>query len=449
MFCNSPSTKTQYPRRLKLFFDFIGLPGKDLEEQGQAFLDNAKQQDRNWPSQQIMIYLDHEKQRVLRKEISAGTLKTLWTPIKTFCDAYVGDLPPINWKRISKSMPRFRPFSSDRVQTLEEIRKLVDYPDRRIKAIIYTMASSGIRIGACDYLKWKHIVPIKDDKTGEIQAAKIIVYAGEPEEYFSFITPEAYQALKAYMDFRAMWGEHITGESWAMRDYFRTADVKRKPDKNGKMKGGATGVATRPKLLTSKAMGRMLTRAYYEQGLRESLQQGTRRHDFKTAHGFRKFFKTRAEQTMNRLNVEYLLGHSVGMNSNYYRPTEQELLSDYLKALPSLTVNEDITNIKKHQEALEQRQVEKEGEIQELKLQQENNSKQLQTVIQLLGELVSKSSALGFEDIKWPILDIMSYYQDKKGGGGGGGGEEAGLSMTKGLLKRWWAGKEKEKKEKE
>jgi hypothetical protein len=56
MFCNSPSTKTQYRRRLKLFFDFIGLEGEDLEEQGQAFSDHAKHEGaRAWSSQQIMI----------------------------------------------------------------------------------------------------------------------------------------------------------------------------------------------------------------------------------------------------------------------------------------------------------------------------------------------------------------------------------------------------------
>jgi hypothetical protein len=83
MFCNSPSTKAQYPRRLKLFFDFIGLEGEHLEEQGQAFIDHAKQEEeRAWSSQQIMMYLGNQKQRVLRKEISPGTLKTLWTLIK-------------------------------------------------------------------------------------------------------------------------------------------------------------------------------------------------------------------------------------------------------------------------------------------------------------------------------------------------------------------------------
>lgn len=40
------------------------------------------------------------------------------------------------------------------------------------------MISSGIRLGAWDYLKWKHIVPIKYQE-GEVLAAKIIIYAGE------------------------------------------------------------------------------------------------------------------------------------------------------------------------------------------------------------------------------------------------------------------------------
>ena len=53
--------------------------------------------------------------------------------------------------------------SNDRAPTMEEIQKRVEYPDRRIKAIIYTMASSGIRIGAWDYLQWKHVTPITNN----------------------------------------------------------------------------------------------------------------------------------------------------------------------------------------------------------------------------------------------------------------------------------------------
>jgi hypothetical protein len=71
---------------------------------------------------------------------------------------------------------------------LEEIQRLIEYPDRRIKPIVYTMVYSGIRIGAWDYLQWKHVSPMINAK-GETVAAKLLVYTGEAEEYYIFITP--------------------------------------------------------------------------------------------------------------------------------------------------------------------------------------------------------------------------------------------------------------------
>ena len=90
------------------------------------------------------------------------------------------------WSKIKRGLPRGRHYADDRIPTLDEIRKLVEYPDRRVKAIIYTMASSGIRLGAWDYLKWGHIKPIIHNE--QTMAAKITVYAGENEQYYSYIT---------------------------------------------------------------------------------------------------------------------------------------------------------------------------------------------------------------------------------------------------------------------
>ena len=91
----------------------------------------------------------------------------------------------------------------------------------RIKPIIYAMASGGFRLGEWDYIRWKHISIFTNDK-GEVIAAKVRIYADEPEEYYTFITPEAYFALKEWMDFRASYGEQIKRESWLMREFFRS-----------------------------------------------------------------------------------------------------------------------------------------------------------------------------------------------------------------------------------
>lgn len=62
------------------------------------------------------------------------------------------------------------------------------------------MVSSGIRVGAWDYLRWGNIVPIK--KNDCLMAAKMTAYSGEADEYFTFISPEAFRALETWMEFR-------------------------------------------------------------------------------------------------------------------------------------------------------------------------------------------------------------------------------------------------------
>jgi hypothetical protein len=318
----SDTTKYYYLRRLRIFFDHIHLlPDKNIRERCNYFVRNGKENS-DWALKNIIKFLQFQKERVSRGEITSGTLKNYLKAIKLLCDSAEFS---ITWKKITRGLPKVRRYANDRAPTIEEIQRISEYPDRRMKAIVYTMASSGIRIGAWDYLRWGHIKPIK---IGENTLAKMIVYAGDEEEYITFISPEAYSELKKWMDYRKNAGEEINEKSWVMRQLW-----------NAK-KGRKFGLVTVPKKLKSIGIKHLMEDALWTQDIRKKSQINGNRYEFQSNHGFRKWFKTQCELAgMRSINIEILMGHSIGISDSYYRIKEEELLEDYTKAINSLSVN--------------------------------------------------------------------------------------------------------------
>ena len=78
--------------------------------------------------------------------------------------------------------------------------------------------------------------------------------------------------------------------------------------------------------------------------MREPLTDEKKRHEFQAIHSFRKFFKSHCEQVMKSINVEILMSHAIGVSNSYYKPTEKELLEEYLKAISVLTINKNNNN---------------------------------------------------------------------------------------------------------
>jgi len=390
----SELTRKYYERRLKKFLDFIQFEiaiSREIEKRCNDFAEKGKS-NIDWAINQIIRFLHFQKERVENENITAATLKNFIKSLKVFCDCADLDIP---WKKITRGLPKGTQAANDRAPTIEEIRKLVEYPDRRIKPIVYTMVSSGIRLGAWDYFQWKHIEPITKEN-GEVVAAKLRVYVGDIEEYYTFITAEAYNSLKEWMDFRASYGEKITGTSWLMRDLWQTTNMNY---------GARWGLATSPKKLKSSGIKRLLERAIWEQGIRQPLTEGVKRHEWKAAHGFRKFYKSRAEQIMRPINVEITMGHDIGISASYYKPTEHEVLDDYLKAIDLLTINDDKLTLQKQVTELTEKSKEenyiikgklseKEKEIDVLRKQQEERDDALTSLSDQVMKLMAEVQEL-------------------------------------------------------
>ena len=214
----------------------------------------------------------------------------------------------LNSTKITKFMPEQRKVKKDRGYEHQEISKMLEIADERMRVVILLLASTGMRIGAIPTLK------IRD-----VDNVKITVYENDKEEYFTFITPECKNAIDHYIDTRSRYGEKIDDDSFLVREQFDIRD-------NFAIK-------------VCKGVGREVLQWKLRDIARRS---NVRSKQVPIAHGFRKFaMKQFVNAKINPEIREMLMGHKIGLASAYCRPTEQEMLAEYMKAVNNLTINEE------------------------------------------------------------------------------------------------------------
>ena len=107
----------------------------------------------------------------------------------------------LNINKISRFMPDKRKSNKDRGYLHEEIHKLLDVADERMRTVILLLSSSGMRIGAIPSIRLRNIEKILIDSITSV-IYKITVYEGEKEEHFTFCTPECAKAIDQYLEMR-------------------------------------------------------------------------------------------------------------------------------------------------------------------------------------------------------------------------------------------------------
>jgi len=213
----------------------------------------------------------------------------------------------LNTDKIGKFIPEYKKMKKDRAYTHEQIHKLLDFADERLRVVIYILASSGIRIGALPSLRLRNL-----------EDTKITVYENTNDEYVTFISQECKNAIQNYLDMRSRYGEKLTLDSFLIREQFDIRD----PPKKAKMVKAET-----------------LARKLYDL----SVRSGIKDKNLPICHAFRKFYSTQLVEADVKTELRWLLeGHKLkGNDSHYVRTTDQRLQQEYEKAINHLTINEE------------------------------------------------------------------------------------------------------------
>jgi integrase len=274
-------------------------------------------QDPKTIEQQIIDYI------IFQEGLSRATKSLRLAAIVTFHS--INDVN-LNRKRLGKFLGPRQKRVIDRPYTLEEVEKMLKVSDERMRTVVLILTSTGMRIGGLAGLKISSL-----EKIEEFGLYRLTVYQGSSEEYKCFTTPECASAIDFYLRQREMWGEKLKPDSPLIRREYDRRDPLAiacpRPIQPRSYDGRIQ------EMLEAAGVTRIEPKIEGKKGYRKEVSRTT---------GFRKMVNT----TMVRCRVdplikEMLLGHNTGLEENYYRPEEQDLLIEYLKCVDSLTVNNE------------------------------------------------------------------------------------------------------------
>ncbi|MGC1928086.1 MAG: hypothetical protein WA667_03875 [Candidatus Nitrosopolaris sp.] len=328
----SNQTKRTYLYTFKTYLQYVGID--TVEDSDALLLKNPKVIEA-----EIIDFLISLKD----KKLSYSHVKSHLTAIIHF---YTMNDILLNRKKIGKFLDDSgrRPNMTKKNQgyTIEQIRKILDICDERLKAVIILYASAGLRLAALTALKVGDLTEVSLDESVSEKLYRITVYEGYKEEYTAFCTPECKTAIDSYLSYRTRCGEIITPDSPLIREQFDMSDSFQ---------------VKHPKPIQLVTIQKNLRQKLIQAGVRKeehapdnnSEHEGAKvqfRKEVPLIHGFRKFFNTSLMNSdVHPSFKELLMGHSIKLDGVYYHKDSQKsrrkLLEEYCKAIDALTINED------------------------------------------------------------------------------------------------------------
>jgi hypothetical protein len=141
----APESKRQYPKRLKVVFDYL-ISINELKEtqlDNQCKVVSKTLQNPQWLTSGLMKFIMYQKERIRRKEIVAITAYNYLRSLKLFIDMNF-DTPPINWKKITRGLPtRSEVITGDKNKDGNRVIKLIKLSFSNVQETSSTSSTSS------------------------------------------------------------------------------------------------------------------------------------------------------------------------------------------------------------------------------------------------------------------------------------------------------------------
>jgi len=291
----SASTRATYNSHLKNFF-------KAINADPETYFDDSR--DYEADLKQFFIALQEENRP------PKSMIASLYT-VKSFLEEFGHPPSKRFWKRLVNRIQGNKAVTRAIVPKPEDLRKILEYADLKLRALFLMISSSGMRLSEALSLTEKDIDMGKEP-------TRIYIRAEETKtgnRRTTFISQEATQALEQWLRDRDRY----------LRQAVKKSNIHKKAPHDDRVFPFSSDVARR-------AWNLVLEKAGFDE------RDPRTNYHLLRPHNLRKYFRTHLAYAINPDIVEALMGHEEGQTHIYRLYNEDTLAAEYKKGEHALVV---------------------------------------------------------------------------------------------------------------
>lgn len=322
------TTINNYLHGMHVFTEYTKkTPAELLEEADREQDSNIKARNRS-----VNKYLLGFRNYLQKQELAPLSIKAYINGVKSFYRTFDIEFKPVQQEGLLILQ------ENKKIPTIEDIRDILKVCDPLERAVALVGCSSGLDSATTSNIKIKDFKEGYDRETGittlQLRRLKTNV------DFITFLTPEASDAVIAYLNFRARTEETGTARhNQLLKQKVTDGDnylfcLRRIPDDY------LTDFDEEKRKINRPAFMKL----YRDISTKASKNTKKGQYNYIRSHNFRKFFNSRMLNAgCDYFHCEEFMGHALpGTQGHYYTPDVEELKKYYQKFVPYLTINKAV-----------------------------------------------------------------------------------------------------------